>query len=73
MRNPYRALLALLPTSPLQVGTVQSLTAGTATIELVDGGVIAARGSAGVGDRVFVRDGAIEGTAPTLPIEVIEI
>ena len=42
-------------------------------IELPDGTQIPARGEATLGERVFVRDGAIEGPAPTLPVELIEI
>ena len=73
MSNPYKALLGLLPQRPLQVGTVQSVDAWVAIVELPGGGVIRARGDATVGQRVFVRDGAIEGPAPTLPIELIDV
>lgn len=73
MRNPYRALLDLLPTAPLQVGDVTAYSNGVATIELPGGGSIQARGEASVGDRVFVRDGVIEGTAPSLTVELIEV
>lgn len=73
MSNPYKALLGLLPQRPLQVGTVQSADAGVAIVELPGGGVIRARGDATVGQRVFVRDGAIEGPAPTLSIELIDV
>ena len=73
MSNPYKALLGLLPQRPLQVGTVQSVDAGVAIVELPGGGVIRARGDATVGQRVFVRDRAIEGPAPTLSIELIDV
>ena len=73
MSNPYKALLGLLPQRPLHVGAVQSVDAGVAIVELPGGGVIRARGDATVGQRVFVRDGAIEGPAPTLPIELIDV
>ena len=36
------------------------------SVELPDGSVISARGSANIGARVFVRDGLIEGEAPNL-------
>jgi hypothetical protein len=36
------------------------------TVQLPGGGVLQARGDAAVGDRVFVRDGLIEGPAPAL-------
>jgi hypothetical protein len=73
VRNPYKLLLDLLPQAPLQVGTVLSTDGGVATIELPGGGTVQARGEAAVGDRVFLRDGVIEGLAPVLPIEVIEV
>lgn len=73
MSNIYRAFLDLLPARPLQVGTVLAIADGVATVELPGGGRLQARGSAGVGDKVFVRDGVIEGTAPNLPLEVIEV
>lgn len=73
MSNPYKALLALLPDPPLQVGTVASVDGGVAVVTMPDGGTLSARGSAAVGARVFVRDGVIEGAAPTLPVEVIEV
>lgn len=66
LSNPYARFLAMLPAKPLQVGDVLAINNGVATIELVGGGRLQARGQATVGDRVFVRDGAIEGEAPTL-------
>lgn len=73
MRNPYRQLLDVLPQRPLQVGDVVHVGAGESIIELPGGGRLTARGAAAVGQRVFVRDGAIEGLAPALPVEVIEV
>lgn len=73
MRNVYRDFIDLLPPRPLQVGTVQAVATGVATIALPGGGIIQARGQATVGQRVFVRDGLIEGTAPDLPIVVIAV
>lgn len=72
-RNPFRALLDLLPHPALQVGDVIAIADGVATIELPDGGMVQARGAALVGARVFFRDDVIEGPAPTLPVEIIEI
>lgn len=71
--NPYRALLNLLPNAPLLVGEVQSIDDGLATIELPDGGIAQARGTATVGQTVYFKDGAIESVAPSLSIEVIEV
>lgn len=73
MSNIYRTFLALLPPRPLQVGTVLSVSADIATVELPGGGRLQGRGQAVAGQRVFLRDGVIEGTAPNLPIEVIEV
>ena len=64
--NVYQEFVALLPARPLLVGDVIATAAGVATIELPGGGTIQARGAAAVGQRVFVRDGAIEGAASTL-------
>ena len=65
-RNPYAALLGLLPQRPLLVGTVTDVANGVATVQMPGGGVEQARGAATVGQRVFIRDGAIEGLAPAL-------
>ena len=66
LRNPYRVFIDLLPARPLQVGTVSAVAGGVATITMPGGGTLQARGQATVGQRVFVRDGVIEGEAPTL-------
>ncbi|MEN9317346.1 MAG: hypothetical protein RIS35_3739 [Pseudomonadota bacterium] len=71
--NPYRRLLGLLPQRPLQVGTVISVSGGVAIIELPGGGRDQARGAATVGQRVFFRDGAIEGAAPNLTFVEISV
>lgn len=73
LRNTYRALLDTLPHPALQVGTVLAIDEGVATIELPDGGIVRARGTASVGGQVFFRDEVIEGPAPTLPVELIEV
>lgn len=71
--NPYKRLLALIPNAPLQVGDVVEFNDGVADIEVPGGGIAQARGDTTVGARVFFRDGVIEGPAPDLPVEVIEI
>ncbi|QGW82924.1 hypothetical protein [Variovorax paradoxus] len=76
MRNIYRVFLDLLPARPLQVGTITSVEGEVATVQLPGGGLLIARGvgaAGAVGATVFVRDGLIEGEAPSLPVEVIEI
>lgn len=64
--NLFKQFLGLLPPRPLEVGTVISTAGGMATIELPGGGILQARGDASAGQRVFVRDGLIEGLAPGL-------
>lgn len=71
--NPYKALRALLPDPPLQVGTVTAVDDGTATIALPGGGSVQGRGAATVGQHVFVRDGVIEGEAPALTTVLIDV
>lgn len=77
--NPFAALKQLLPDAPLHIGhVITSHTDGTATVEYPGGAQQRVRsvmslgddlGSAsafGAGDRVFVRNGVIEGGAPVL-------
>lgn len=71
--NPYKRLLGLLPQRPLIVGEVLAVSDGVAMVELPGGSQIQARGDATVGDKVFVRDGVIEGPAPDLPVEEVEV
>lgn len=66
MPNAYREFMALMPDQPLEVGDVTAISGGVATVTLPGGGVIQARGAVSVGQRVFVRGGAIEGDAPML-------
>ena len=73
MSNLFKRLIELLPQSPLQVGQVTASSAGVVTVALPGGGSVQAIGVANVGTRVFIRAGAVEGEAPTLPVEVIQI
>lgn len=73
MLNPYKRLLAIQSDRPLLVGTVTIFGGGVATIQLPGGGLLRARGTATVGQKVFFRDGVIEGVAPDLPVEVIDV
>ncbi|MFD2299890.1 hypothetical protein QRO11_03790 [Paracidovorax citrulli] len=66
LHNPYRAFLALIPAEPLMVGEVLAAASGVATVQIIGGGQMQARGEATVGQRVFVQGGAIQGTAPSL-------
>ena len=73
MANLYKKFLDLIPDPAQQVGTVLAVSGGVATIELPDGGRLTAVGAATVGQQVFVRGGVIEGAAPSLPVDLIEI
>ena len=64
----------LLPTDPLLTGTVAAVWEdGTATVELPGGAQIRVKGTATVGQRVFVQTGAIQGEAPALTALVVEV
>jgi hypothetical protein len=73
MHNVYEQFLQLLPDAPLQVGVVTEVDIGVVTVQLPGGGTVRARGSAAIGERVFVRDGVLEAVAPNLVLEIIEI
>ena len=73
MRNLYEQFRQLIPEPPLQAGTVIDVGSGVVTVALPGGGLIRARGNAAVGQKVFVRDDVVEGIAPSLTLEIIEI
>ncbi|OGB58453.1 MAG: hypothetical protein A2503_10245 [Burkholderiales bacterium RIFOXYD12_FULL_59_19] len=74
--NLYRALQELLPQSPLQVATVTAINTGqgTCTVTWPGGSVQTVRGAGvAVGSNAFVRDGIIEGAAPSLDVLTIDV
>lgn len=73
--NPYLRLIELLPSSPLQIGTVTAHNSdGTSTVLLISGGTQAVRGqTVAVSAKAFFRNGLIEGEAPNLSGVVIEV
>lgn len=74
--NAFRALRELLPDAPLQVVTVVSVNSGRgySVVQWPGGGLSNVRGTGvAVDARAFVRDGVIEGQAPDLPLEIIEV
>lgn len=71
--NLYKRLRSLFPGARLQVGTITTITGSLATIQLPDGSTTTAIGAGTVGQQVYIRDGAIEGLAPALPVESITI
>ena len=71
--NLWRRLKNLLPESPLLSGVVDSVSTYGAIVLLPDGALVAVRGDATVGQHVFIRDGVIEGLAPSFTAVLIEI
>jgi hypothetical protein len=71
--NLYKRLRSLFPEPRLQVGTVTAVDIGQATITLPDGSTTTARGAAGLGDQVYIRNGVIEGEAPAMTVVEIEV
>lgn len=75
MANPWKLLQGLLPSEPVQVGSVQALNGdGTSQVAMVGGGVIRVTGdSFAVSQPVFVKGGLIVSAAPSLDIQLIEV
>lgn len=73
MSNLFAEFKRLIPDAPLLVGTITAVDAGGVNVELPDGATVRARGEGAVDDVVFVRDGLIEGPAPSLSVVEIEI
>lgn len=71
MTNLYRKFAGLFAPDPLLAGEVVAADAVGVTVQLPDGALLKARGTATVGGKVFVRAGAVEGPAPD--VEVVEI
>jgi hypothetical protein len=71
--NLFKQFSRLIPKAPLLIGTVSAQAGGEVLVELPDGRSIRARGSAANGTRVWVRDGLVEGPAPQLQVELIDI
>lgn len=69
----YRRLLALMPDPPSDVGEVMQVLPDGCTVELLTGELASVRGSATLGDLVYVRNGVIEGPAPVLSTVEIEV
>ncbi|MFB2800470.1 hypothetical protein [Shewanella seohaensis] len=59
---------------PRQIMLVSAVNAdGTVTASSASGHTIRAIGTATVGDRIYVQDGRVLGTAPDLPFVEIEV
>lgn len=64
--NTWSLFKELLPRDPLLVGTVAVSDGATSLVTLLDNGVVRVRGTASVGQKVYIRFGKIEGNAPNL-------
>ncbi|MBK8123915.1 MAG: hypothetical protein IPK54_10260 [Dokdonella sp.] len=71
--NPYKRLVALTAGPPTDVGEVLDGDGDGVIVGLVSGALIRARGTATLGDWVYVRGGVVEGPAPNLPGTEIEV
>lgn len=71
--NLFSQFRRLLPAQPLLVGEVVSSGGGAVVVMLPGGDEITVRGSATVGANVFVRDGMVEGAAPSLTVVLVEV
>lgn len=75
MSNPWSRFKSLTPDPVLLVGTVQAHMPGDRSRVLLPSGQVIYAAGTGVdeGARAWVRDGKIEGEAPTLETVEIEV
>ena len=75
MRNLYQEFQNLIPQPALQVGTVETVTGNIAKVRLPGGDTLIVRGADSnlINQKVFVKNNVIEGLAPNLSTEIIEI
>lgn len=74
MSNLFKLFQSLLPSDPLQVGTVTEIGTSVVVVAFPGGSTITARGTGySVGAKVFVRGGIVENSAPSLPQVSAEI
>lgn len=72
--NSWARFKRLIPDAPMLLGEiVQVYSDGTAYVDMLGGGSVRARGTGTVGQNVYVKNGQIEGAAPTLPSTLIEV
>ncbi|QPS74624.1 hypothetical protein [Delftia acidovorans] len=70
--NLFKRFERLLPRAPRRVGTVLAVDGTTVRVEEVGGNITQVVGEATVGQQVYIRNSAIEGPAPNLPLEDVE-
>ncbi len=73
--NIWQQFKALIPDGVRVVATITENNGnGTSHAELRDGSVITVKGkSVGVGERAFIQDGEMKGTAPDLAQYEVEV
>jgi hypothetical protein len=71
--NVWTQFKDILPSSPLLVGTVASVSGETSLMTLIDGGVIRCRGVGAIDEKWYIRNGALESKAPSLAISEIVV
>lgn len=70
----WKAFQALLPQTPLLIGTVAIVHGdGSVTITTLSGSPQRVLGDASLGQRIFAQDGKVIGPAPTLPVIEVDI
>lgn len=72
--NFYKKLRETLDIEkPRFVGEVIDYEDGVATVQTPGGGQVKVFGEASIGENVFFRDSVIEGPAPSLALEIIDV
>lgn len=73
MSNLYGLFKDLIPTDQVLVGTITSSSGDTHQVTCIDGSIVVVVGVATMNQKVFIKGGTIQGTAPDLTLETIEI
>lgn len=73
MLNSYRAMRQLLGDGAVLVGQVSNVSSSSLVVTLDSGAKISAKGSATLGQRVYVKNGYIQGLAPSMTSQVVEV
>lgn len=73
MPNFYKQFKDLIPGDPLLIGEVIEASTGRATVQFLDGSLLQVRGTALVGQKVYIRGGFIQGEAPSLTVVEITL
>ena len=71
--NSFNRLLKLIPGQPIDTGQVVAVDVDGVTVQLLTGEQIRVRGTATIGEHVYIRAGAVDGPAPDLPGQDVEV